>query len=157
VRGPRLVGVAALAALLLTAGGCANLRNLPVFTVSIVNDTADAVVVRDCSGYCSSSPIALDLQPGASADIHRTTNDHKEFSIRTASGGHVGCLDLFFRTPQPGARLLVSSAVPCKPSRAVWKTYGLVALVLLVCLTPMIVPVTRRRRGTRSPQTGGLG
>ena len=148
MRSARLpAGVAAAATLLLTAGGCASLSNLPVFTVSIVNDTANAVVVRDCSGYCSSSPIALDLQPGASADIHRTTNEHKEFSVTTASGGHVGCPDLFFRTPQPGAQLLVSTAGSCsRGSRAPWKTYGLVALALLLGVTPVLVLVSGRRR-----------
>ena len=43
------------AAVLLVVGGCGSLRQIQVFTVSIVNDTGQAVVLRDCAHFCDSS------------------------------------------------------------------------------------------------------
>jgi len=117
---------------------------LRVFEVSIVNDTAVPVVVRDCDDYCSSSPIKLVLAPGASAPINRTTGEHKTFSITTASGARVGCLDLYYETPQPGARALASHATPCtgRP-RPLWQKGGLVIALIAVLALPFVL--IRRR------------
>jgi hypothetical protein len=123
--------VLATAATLSLLGGCGALHGADVFSVSIVNDTSSPVVVRDCNGYCSSSPIAIDLQPGQSAVIHRVAHDHKTFSITTSAGGHVGCLDLYFATPQPGAQVPVSHATPCRAgSGPPWRKIGLAILAV---------------------------
>jgi hypothetical protein len=53
-----------VAASTLTMAACASLSQIPVFTVSIVNDTVNPVVVRDCDDFCSSSTLVFDLQPG---------------------------------------------------------------------------------------------
>jgi hypothetical protein len=58
--------------------------------VSIVKDTRQAVVVRDCDDLCTSSPIVFHLDPAASVVVNRTTHRHKEFSIATPTGGHGG-------------------------------------------------------------------
>jgi hypothetical protein len=113
----------------LLLAGCGALHGIKVFQVSIVNDTGGPVVVRDCDSYCFSSPIALTLQPGARTPINRVAKEHKIFSVTTASGGHVGCLDLYFASPQPGAQVAVSQATPCRPSSGPpWRTIGLAAL-----------------------------
>jgi hypothetical protein len=129
-----------------------------VFSVSIVNDTHEAVVVRDCDDYCSSSPIALTVQPGDSTPINRIARDHKSFSITTASGGHVGCLDLFFAAPQPGARVPVSEAIACAGHpRPFWQTAGLVVLVILVLALPFLAVRTGRRKAVaRRSQVGDI-
>ena len=132
---------AALAALL---AGCGSLGGIQVFPVSIVNDTSETVVVRDCADYCSSSPIAIELQPGGSTVINRDAGSHKDFSITTPLGAHVGCLDLHYPTPQPGALAPVSQAAPCPGlSRARWETFGLVTLLIALLVVPFVF--VRRR------------
>jgi hypothetical protein len=102
-----------LGALPVAVTGCGGLNRIQVFTVYIANDTASEVVARDCPDFCSSSPIVLDLPPGASTPIHRTTNQHAYFSITTPWGGHIGCLDLYYTTPAPGVSEPVSRATRC--------------------------------------------
>jgi hypothetical protein len=115
-----------------------------VFPVSIVNNTPEAVVVRDCDHYCSSSPIRIELQPGASTSINRIARDHKTFAITTTSGGHVGCLDLYFPAPEPGAQVPVSEAKPCTGhGRPRWEMAALVVLLLAVLALPFAL--VRRR------------
>jgi hypothetical protein len=127
-------------ALLVALGGCGGLGRIRVFTVSMVNDTTGEVVLRDCAHYCSSALLTFDLQPGESVDVHRVANDHKKFSITTPSGGRIGCLDLYFKTPQPGAQMDVSAAVPCPAgSRVPWRTIALVLLVALPLLALLVV------------------
>jgi hypothetical protein len=127
--------VIALVGMPLVVSGCFGLNRIHIFTVSIVNDTSGAVVVRDCAHFCSSSLISFDLAPGASADVHRTTDEHKYFSVTTAAGRHVGCLDLFFERAEPGANVEVSGARSCPAgSGPPWKTVGLLLLVLGVLL-----------------------
>jgi len=129
----RIAALASLAAALLSTAGCAGGSHARVFTVSVLNDTKVGVVVRDCDDFCASSPFALDLAPGASAPVNRTTNQHKYLSIKTSGGDHVGCLDLYFAQPEAGARVPVSSAIPCPAgSGRPWRGIALVAGVLLV-------------------------
>ena len=117
-----------------------------MFTVTIVNDTRTAVVVRDCDSYCTSSPLVFDLEPGAGVPINRAAGMHKDFSVTTSAGGRVGCLDLYFRTPQPGARVPVSEAGPCPSASAIpWETVGLVALAVVAALSPILVLWLHRR------------
>jgi hypothetical protein len=117
----------------LAMGGCLGLNRIQVFTVFIVNDTPSEVVARDCDDFCSSSPIVLDLPPGSSAPIHRTTNMHSYFSITTPSGGHIGCLDLYYTTPAPSASAPVSHAGRCPDiSRIPWTTIALIVLGALL-------------------------
>jgi hypothetical protein len=130
-RGSRLRLIPLLAALPLTVGGCANLGRIQVFHVSIVNDTASPVVVRNCDSFCSSSLLAFDLQPGGSVPVNRTTNDHDYWSVTTPTGGHIGCVDLFFRAPQPGASVPVSGAGPCPGPGVPWLTIAVVTIVAL--------------------------
>jgi len=146
VRG--LTVVLAAGALLLLAG-CSAARRIQVFTVSLENDTSQRVVVRDCDDYCTFSLLSFDLQPGASVPIHRTTNQHKFFSVMTPAGGRVGCVDLYFKTAQPDARVLVSQSAPCptgSPGR--WKIIGLVVLAGLV-LSAAFAKASFRSRGPR--------
>ena len=104
------------------------------------------MTVRDCADYCGSSPIAVDLAPGQSAPINRTTGQDATFSITAASGAHLGCLDLFFTSPEPGAQIRVSQARACPPpGRAPWQTAGLVAGALLLGLAPVGYLLLRRR------------
>jgi hypothetical protein len=125
--------------------GCGALRHIQVFQVSIVNDTRQPVVVRDCDHFCSSSPIAFHLEPGASAAVNRTTHQHKSFSITTAAGTHVGCLDLYYPTQAPGAQALVSAAGRCPGgSGQPWKAVAIVLLAVLVAA--VAVPAFRARR-----------
>jgi len=124
-----------LVVVLLSLAGCDDLSRIQVFTVSIVNDTGEAVVVRDCDDFCSSSSFALDLAPGASAPVNRTTNQHKYLSITTKEGAHVGCLDLYFTRAQPGAEIPVSATIPCPSgSDRPWKGIGLVLGALIAGL-----------------------
>jgi hypothetical protein len=119
---------------------CTNLSHIQVFPVSIVNDTGGGVVVRDCANFCSSSPLVFDLPPGSKVQINRTTKMHKYFSVTTSSGAHVGCLDLYFKTPAPGASVPVWRAFPCpSPSGLPWRTIGIGLLVL----TPILLIVKR--------------
>ena len=126
------------------AAGCAHLSHAQVFRVSIVNDTGSPVVARDCDSYCSSSALVLHLEPGASVPIDRVARMHKSFAITTPSGGHLGCLDLYFKTPQPGARVPVSQATTCQPGRPGWTKAGLVFLLLVVLALPFTVWLHRR-------------
>jgi hypothetical protein len=131
--------IALLAALPLMLSGCLQAGHVDIFTVSMVNDTGSSVVLRDCDNYCSSSPLVFDLAPGSSVDVHRITNDHKYFSITTPSGGHLGCLDLYFKVPEPGAHMPVSQAVRCPGGfRLPWKPIGLAGLVLLPLLALLL-------------------
>jgi hypothetical protein len=121
-----------------------------VYPVSIVNDTTGAVVVRDCSSYCSSSPIAITLQPGQSTPINRVAGQHKLFSITTTSGAHVGCVDLYNATPAPNASFPVSRAVACRSgshSRLEKVAIG-AALLLLLGLGFIVVARFRSRTST---------
>jgi hypothetical protein len=136
------------AAVLMLVAGCGSLRQLEVFRVSIVNDTTAPVVVRDCDSYCSSSLLTFDLQPGASVPINRAANMHKLFSVTTPVGGHIGCLDLYYETAQPGAQARVSQATPCPATaRPLWKTVGLVLLVVLG-VAFVLGGLLRRRRAS---------
>jgi hypothetical protein len=126
------------------AGGCAHLGHVRVFRVSLVNDTRAPVVARDCAGYCSHSPLAFHLQPGASAPLNRVARDHKLFAITTPSGGHLGCVDVYFRTPQPGARVRVSQAKACPRGRPHLATAALVFLLLVVLALPFTIWLHRR-------------
>jgi hypothetical protein len=126
------------------AGGCAHLSHVQVFQVSIINDTAAPVVVRDCSDYCSSSPLVFHMPPGAGVPINRVARMHKLFSVTAPSGGHLGCVDLYFRTPQPGARVPVSQATACPPGRPRWRTAVLVFLLLVVLALPFTLWLHRR-------------
>jgi hypothetical protein len=126
--------------------GCLGLNRIQVFSVSIVNDTASTVVVRDCDSFCSSSLLTFPLQPGASVEIHRTPNEHKYFSVTTPSGGHIGCVDLYFKVAQPGASVPVSQAGPCPPGSGLpWKTIGLVVLAALLAAAVVLLPRRTRR------------
>ena len=136
------VRILLLAALPLAVGGCFGLNHVQVFTVSIVNNTANEVIVRDCSDYCSASPLLFDLPPGASTQVHRTTNEHKYFSIATTSGGHLGCLDLYYSAPANGAGALVSSAAPCPSGSG--SSLRTVGLILLACVALATLFLGRR-------------
>lgn len=115
-----------------SAAGCGALQGIQVFTVSIVNDTAAPVVVRDCSDFCGSSPLVFNLQPGQSVPIHRTTNQHKYFSVTSPAGGHLGCVDLYFTSPQPDAEVPVSQARQCPGTSSIpWVAIVLGAAALL--------------------------
>jgi hypothetical protein len=128
------------AALATFLAGCGSPSGGKVFPVSIVNDTTESVVVRDCDDYCSSSPIAVTVAPGGGTVMNRIANDHKTFSITTTSGGHVGCLDLYFTAPQPGAQAFVSHAVPCTGQpRPLWQTVGLVLLLVGALALPFLM------------------
>jgi hypothetical protein len=135
------VGAATLA---VVAGGCAHLTHPRVFQVSLVNDTGAPVVARDCDSYCSSSPLVFHLRPGADVPINRVARMHKLFSISSPSGGHLGCVDLYFKTPQPGARVPVSSAGACPAGRPRWRTAGLVFLLLVALALPFTIWLHRR-------------
>ena len=142
-RSTRRLALAA-AGMVLVLSGCSAARRIQVFPVSIVNDTRDSVIVRGCESFCSSALLTFDLPPGGSTVVHRTTHQHKRFSITTAAGGHVGCVDLFFTSPQPDARVLVSGATPCPAGSHVrWRLIG---LVLLGVLAPIAVLLARSRR-----------
>jgi len=132
-------------AVLLSLAGCGGPHSLQIFRVSVVNDTSGAVVVRDCDSYCSSSPIAIDLQPGASTVFNRIARDHKIFSITTPSGTHVGCLDLYFATPRPGAQVPISHATPCRTTTLPWKKIALIVAgigLLLLASIALLRPRT---------------
>jgi hypothetical protein len=120
-----------LAPLSLIVGGCANLGRIQVFPVSIVNDTGSPVIVRNCDSFCSSSLLAFDLQPGGTVPVNRTTNEHDYWSVTTPVGGHIGCVDLFFRIPQPGASVPVSGAGLCPGPGVPWLTLAVVTIVAL--------------------------
>jgi hypothetical protein len=142
--------VLALAAMALVTSGCLHLDG-EVFKVSILNDTAEPVVLRDCASYCSSSPLVFNLGPGASTPVNRVANDHKFFSIKSASGEHLGCLDLYFKAPQPGRSVFVSDAVACPAgSRMPWKTVGPLLLVFVPLLAFLLVRILRRPRSDRA-------
>ena len=126
------------------AAGCGSLSNIKVSSVSIVNDTASPVVVRDCADYCSSSPLSINLASGQSTPINRVAGAHKYFSVTTPSGGHIGCVDLYFSAPSPGASVPISRAGKCPGSSGPRR--GLIGLGLLVGLTIAVVLFRRRRR-----------
>jgi hypothetical protein len=100
--------------------------------------------VRDCGGYCSSSPIAITLEPGGTAPINRVAKQHKIFSVATPSGGHLGCLDLYFAAPHPGAQVPVSQATPCRGSSGPpWRTIALLVLGVGVVLVAAVAFLRR--------------
>jgi hypothetical protein len=71
---------------------------------------------------------------------------HKDFAVTTAAGGRIGCLDLYFPSPQPGARVPVSQAGPCPSASGLpWRTVGLVGLAVVAGLAPIVVLRLRRR------------
>jgi hypothetical protein len=132
--------------LLLVLSGCAALRRIQVFQVSIVNDTAAPVVVRGCDDFCSSSLLTFELQPGASVVINRTTNMHKRFSVTTPGGGHIGCVDLYFKRPEPGTSVPVSASTACPHgSRVPWTLLGVGAAAALLVVA-VLAWASRRRR-----------
>jgi hypothetical protein len=136
--------VLALLCLAAAVAGCGNLSNIEVFQVSIVNDTASPVVVRDCADYCSSSPLTFNLASGQSTRLNRITGEHKYLSVTTPSGGHVGCVDLYFSAPSPGATVPVSSAGKCPGTSG--PPRGLIGLGVLFALTLAVIMFRRRRR-----------
>ena len=134
----------ALLCLAAAAAGCGNLSNIKVFQVSIVNDTASPVVVRDCADYCSSAPLTFNLATGQATPLNRIAGEHKYFSVTTPTGGHIGCVDLYFSAPSPGATVPVSSAGKCPGTRG--PPRGLIGLGLLLALTLVVIIFRRRRR-----------
>lgn len=142
---PRRLRVLLLGVLPLVLSGCFGESHFVVFQVSIVNDTQQEVVVRDCDSFCSSSPIAISLQPGASTPINRVAGEHKDFAITTASGEHIGCLDLYFPAPAQGASVDVSQAGSCPGSHARWKTALVAVVILAVALTSLLILGRLRR------------
>jgi hypothetical protein len=140
------IGVVAASAVALVLSGCLGVSHGHVFQVSIANNTQQPVVVRDCDSFCSSSPIAIVLQPGASTPINRIAHDHKFFSITSTTGDHIGCIDLYFPAPEPGASVDVS-ATPCPSSGASsrWRTIAFIAAALLALFLPFLLLRGRRR------------
>ena len=146
-RAARISMIVLLAGSSLVTTGCTALSHIHVFQVYVTNDTPGEVVMRDCQDFCSSSPIALDIQPGSNVTINRVAKDHKYFSLASPSGAHIGCLDLYFAEPSQGATVRVSRAVACPGGPGIpWRTIGLVALALLV---PTLL-LTIRRTSSRS-------
>lgn len=140
----RLAAIVLSVATVLTLAGCFDLSHLAVFPVSLENDTGEPVVVRDCPDFCSSSPLVFDLQPGQSTTINRALNEHKYFSVTTETGGHIGCVDLYFATYTIGAPTLISQASRCPGGSGVpWVPIVLIALVVGL---PVVVLFTRRPR-----------
>jgi hypothetical protein len=126
----------------LTIAACGNLSQIPVFAVSIVNDTNSPVVVRDCDDFCTSSLLVFDLAPGGAVEINRTTGMHKYFSVTTPAGDHIGCVDLYFKTASPGASVPVSGATACPTGTGVPWAVIAAAVVGLLALGALF----RRRR-----------
>ena len=121
------------AGVLFALGGCSAARRIQVFTVSLENDTSHPVVVRDCDDYCTFSLLTFQLQPGEGVPIHRTVNQHKLFSVTTPAGGRIGCVDLYFKTALPDARVPISHASPCPSgSSGPWKLVGLAVVGVLI-------------------------
>jgi hypothetical protein len=137
----RVLALFALAAL---AAGCGSLSNARVFRASILNDTASPVVVRDCGDFCSSALLTFNLAPGQSTPINRVAGQHLYWSVTTPTGGHIGCIDLYFSSPSPGASVRISSAGKCAGTTPPTKLLG---LGLLIVLTLAVVIFRRRPRG----------
>ncbi len=69
---------------------------------------------------------------------------HKLFSITSPSGAHLGCVDLYFKTPHPGARVPGSQATACPRGRPRTTTAILVFLLLVVVALPFTYWFRRR-------------
>ena len=110
------------------------------FRVSIKNDQPEPVIIRDCNSYCSSASINLDVPPGARMFVNRTARTNRYFAITTDSGAHLGCIDLYFNSRQPGASIPVSAAVQCPASNIPWLVIivigGVLVLLSVVILRP---------------------
>ena len=140
----RLAALVLSAAAVVALAGCFDLNRIVVFPVSLVNDTAAPVVVRDCPDFCSSSPLVFDLGPGQGTRINRAQGEHQYFSVTTPAGGHIGCVDLYFPTYSPGGSALISAAGRCPGGSDVpWVP---IALIALVAGLPVVVLFTRRPR-----------
>ena len=116
------------------------LAGTQVFPVSIQNNLTEPVVVRDCDSYCSSLPIDITLPPGARTQINSATGDHKFFAITSQSGQHLGCIDLFFASPESGASVPVSHTVKCPGSSLPWLAIVAGVAVLVVAIVLLLRP-----------------
>lgn len=82
------------------------------------NDLPEPVIVRGCDDYCGSSALDVVLVAGAKVALTRTVNNHDYLSVTTVSGDRLGCIDLYFPSPQPGAKIPVSGTVTCPTSQS---------------------------------------
>lgn len=131
---------------MLLLSGCFGLDHIQVFQVSMVNDTGQEVIVRDCASFCSSSLLTFDMPPGDSVQINRAPNQHKYFSVVTSSGQQLGCVDLFFKTPAQGSSVPLSQAGRCPGSAPPWRIIGLVGGAFVVAGLPVLLMLARSRR-----------
>lgn len=118
----RLLRAQLPAVLVLTAlsgiGPAASVAAAQGFRVYVNNDLPEPVIVRSCDDYCSSSALDVVLVAGAKVALTRTVNNHDYLSVTTVAGAHLGCIDLFFASAQPGAKIPVSGTVSCPTSQS---------------------------------------
>lgn len=84
------------------------------FSVSVVNDSAHSVTLRQCDATCQTVYYTETVAANASASFNASSENVDEFvSVTDASGNRLGCLNLKFQTRQAGARIPISSAKTC--------------------------------------------
>jgi hypothetical protein len=108
--------VIALAAPLLISVGCQSVDPTEqFFNISLVNDTSQAVVLRQCDDTgCTKLGDAATVQPGSA--LIRSISDRgytTRWAVLSVKGRRIGCLPLRFTVRYDVLKVPVSRSVPC--------------------------------------------
>jgi hypothetical protein len=90
-----------------------------VFAVSIANDSAQTVTLKQCDSTCQTVHHTYTIRPGSSVTVNATSENLDEyFSVSNPAGNLLGCLNLKYATKEPNVRVPISSARACPPGVA---------------------------------------
>jgi hypothetical protein len=101
-----------------------------IFRVTLLNDTAGTVVVKQCDAECDSFHEQDRLAPGSSVDVNTSSDDVASWwAVTDSTGRTVGCLSLRYKRKIEGLVVRVSQHTSC-PSRTAGSGSGAFGKVL---------------------------
>jgi hypothetical protein len=119
--GVRAILVGAVFLIAASTTGCTTGADaVPVFSLAVVNDLSQSVVVKSCTNgdSCNTFTGTTRLAPGHSLAIGQWPDGIlRPVRLTTIAGTTIGCLPIqFHREPEKDAHVNASQAVPCGSS-----------------------------------------